>query len=331
MPELVNGQWVKGDVASGEIKGGAFHREPTAFLGLITADGAPDVSGKPTWRAEAGRYQLFVSYLCPWASRTLMMRILKGLEDIVPLAVTGCVIGENGWEFAEPQDAGPTLGKVRYLHELYTATKADYSGKVSVPVLWDRHDGRIVNNESSLILRILNSAFDDLTGNRLDFYPQGLRAEIDRWNAPIYEKLNNGVYRAGFARTQDSYEAAVTDVFAMLDTLEAHLRDHRYLAGTCFTEADIRLFVTLVRFDAAYHGAFKCNLRRIEDYPNLSGYVREIYQMDGLANTVKIDQIKQGYYSIASMNPTRIVPLGPDLDFTRPHGREGLADAQGSL
>ena len=324
MPQLIKGQWVSDEVAASEMRGGSFHREPTRFHGWLTADGGPGPDGQPGLRAEPGRFQLFVSYLCPWASRTLMMRSLKGLTDLVAVAIAEPVIGDNGWTFVPPADAGAAVPPLDHLHRLYTASDPVYSGKVSVPVLWDRQDGRIVNNESADIVRMFNTAFDGLTGNRLDLYPADLRPQIDVWNARIYDNLNNGVYRAGFARAQSAYEGAVRDVFDTLDALEAHLENNRYLAGQWLTEADIRLFVTLVRFDAAYHGAFKCNIRRLADYPALSAYLREIYQWPGIADTVKVDQIKQGYYGIERVNPTRIVPLGPELDFTAPHGREAL-------
>jgi glutathionyl-hydroquinone reductase len=324
MPQLVNGKWVNDEVAANEMKGGAFHREPTKFRHWLTSDGAPGPEGQPGLKAEPGRYQLFVSYLCPWASRTLMMRNLKGLADLIPLSVAGASIGENGWEYDEPQDAGPKVEPIRYQHQLYTASEPTYSGKVSVPVLWDRTEGRIVNNESADIIRMLNSAFDPITGNRLDFYPEPLRARIDHWNPLIYDEVNNGVYKAGFARTQEAHTTAVVALFDMLDELERHLASSRYIAGAYMTEADIRLFVTLIRFDAAYVGAFKCNIRRIADYPHLSGYLREIYQWPGIRETVKIDAIKAGYYSIPHINPTRIVPLGPKQDFDTPHGRERL-------
>ncbi|MGR6432232.1 glutathione S-transferase family protein [Rhizobium sp. PAMB 3174] len=324
MPQLIDGKWVNDDVAANEMKNGSFHREPTKFRNWITADGASGPDGQLGLIAEPGRYQLFVSYLCPWASRTLMMRSLKGLKDIIRLSVAEPRIGDNGWEFTEPQDAGPTLQPIRFLHQLYTASDQHYSGKVSVPVLWDRKNGVIVNNESADIIRILNTAFDGMTGDRQDFYPEPLRPEIDRWNALIYDTLNNGVYRAGFAKTQAAYEAAVRDVFGTLDTLEAHLGKNRYVAGEWLTEADIRLFVTLIRFDAAYHGAFKCNIRRLADYPALSGYVREIYQWPGVAETVRVDHIKAGYYGIRHINPTGIVPLGPQQSFDGPHGRDAL-------
>ncbi|MBL0371163.1 glutathione S-transferase family protein [Rhizobium sp. KVB221] len=324
MPQLVNGQWIKDDVAASEMKNGAFHREPTKFHNWITQDGRPGPDGQPGLPAEAGRYQLFVSYLCPWASRTLAMRNLKGLQDVIPVSISGAMIGDNGWEYEIPQDAGSKVEKISFQHQLYTASEPHYTGKVSVPVLWDRKEGRIVNNESADIIRIMNSAFDGITGNTLDFYPEQLRPTIDIWNALIYDAVNNGVYRSGFAKTQDAYETSVSAVFDMLDKLEGHLQSHRYIAGEYLTEADIRLFVTFIRFDSAYCGAFKCNIRMLEDYPNLSAYTREIYQWPGISETVKIDQIKRGYYSIAHINPTKIVPKGPEIDFNRPHDRDRL-------
>jgi putative glutathione S-transferase len=324
MPGLINGQWVKGEIARDEIRDGAFEREPTRFRRWITAHGEPGPDGRPALPAEPGRYQLFVAYLCPWASRTLIFRKLKGLEDLIPISVADAVLGEEGWTYSQPQDAGAHLGEVRRQYQLYTASEPHYTGKVSVPLLWDRREGRIVNNESADIIRILNSAFDPLTGNDLDFYPDPLRARIDAWNSLIYEKVNNGVYRAGFARRQASYDKAVTELFETLDRLEAHLAERRYLAGTYLTEADWRLFVTLVRFDTAYHGAFKCNIRRLEDYPNLSAYLRELYQWPGVRETVNLEHIKVGYYTNPAINPTLIVPKGPLLDLERPHDRDRL-------
>ncbi|WP_448187812.1 glutathione S-transferase family protein [Azospirillum sp. sgz301742] len=324
MPGLVNGEWVKGPIAESEIKDGAFHREPTRFRTWITPDGAPDAAGNPTLPAEAGRYHLYVSYLCPWASRTLIFRALKGLEGIVGVSVAEPVIGEDGWTFTEPQDGGPGIGSFRHLYRLYTASAPTYTGKVSVPVLWDKHRQRIVNNESADIIRILNSAFDALSGNGLDLYPAPLRAEIDGWNERIYHTVNNGVYRAGFAKSQASYDEAVTTLFETLDQLEERLSASRYLAGEHLTEADWRLFVTLVRFDPAYHGAFKCNVRRIEDYPALSNYLRELYQWPGVRATVNIEHIKRGYYVNPAINPTLIVPKGPLIDLDRPHDRARL-------
>ncbi|MGQ9370229.1 glutathione S-transferase family protein [Azospirillum sp. ST 5-10] len=324
MPQLVNGAWVKGPIAGGEIRDGAFHREPTRFRAWITPDGRPAGAGRDALPAEAGRYHLYVSYLCPWASRTLIVRALKGLEGLVGVSVAEPVIGEDGWVFATEQDAGPRVGGFRHLHRLYTASDPAYTGKVSVPVLWDRRDGRIVNNESADIVRILNHAFDHLTGDRLDLYPEPLRPEIDAWNDLVYPNVNNGVYRCGFARTQAHYDAAFDTLFATLDRLEARLARSRYLAGPWLTEADWRLFVTLVRFDAAYHGAFKCNLRRLDDYPNLSDYLRELHQWPGVRGTVRLDHIKVGYYTNPAINPTLIVPKGPALDFDRPHDRDRL-------
>lgn len=312
MSGLVNGKWVNGDVAAEEMKNGAFHRQETMFR-------------QTELLPEAGRYQLFVSYLCPWASRTLMFRKLKGLENIIALSVAEPVIADNGWEFTTPQDAGEHVAPVRYLHQLYTASDAHYTGKVSVPVLWDRIEGRIINNESADIIRMLNSQFDTLTGNREDFYPLALRPTIDEWNELIYHNINNGVYKTGFAKTQQHYDDAVTRLFAALDKVDAHLATHRYIAGATITEADWRLFVTLVRFDVAYHGAFKCNIRRIEDYPHLSHYLRELYQWPGIQETVNIEHIKAGYYGIRWLNPTGIVPKGPLTDLHRAHNRAGIS------
>ena len=318
MPELINGVWVKSAVAANEMKEGAFYREPTRFRDWITPDGTPGPDGQTALPAEAGRYHLYVSYLCPWASRTLIFRKLKQLEGLIGLSVAEPELGENGWTYAEP------VNGYTYHHQLYTASDPHYTGKVSVPVLWDKQTRRIVNNESADIIRIFNTAFDHLTGNPLDFYPPALRPIIDDWNARIYDHINNGVYRAGFAKTQSAYEAAFDDLFESLDQLEIHLASHRYLAGEWLTEADWRLFVTLIRFDAAYFGQFKCNLKRIEDYPQLSGYLRELYQWPGVQETVRIDHIKRGYYSLAQINPTGIVPKGPLLDFDRPHQRAAL-------
>ncbi|WP_315709856.1 glutathione S-transferase family protein [Brenneria uluponensis] len=311
MSGLVNGQWVNGEIAAEEIKNGAFHRQTTTFR---ETDITP----------QAGRYQLFVSYLCPWASRTLIFRKLKALESVISLSIAEPRIGEQGWEFNTPQDVGERIAPIHYLHQLYTASDAHYTGKVSVPVLWDRQEGRIVNNESADIIRILNSAFDGLTGNTLDFYPPALREDIDAWNALIYDNINNGVYKTGFAKTQHHYDQAVVALFDTLNKVETQLATHRYITGDTLTEADWRLFVTLVRFDTAYHGAFKCNIRRLEDYPHLSNYLRELYQWPGVSDTVNLEHIKIGYYSILWLNPTGIVPQGPHIDLERPHNRAGV-------
>jgi len=334
MPQLVNGEWVKGHIAASEIKDGAFHREPTRFRTWITPDGqqpkaqlpkaTPDETDRPTLPAVAGRYHLYVSYLCPWASRTLIFRKLKGLEDLIGLSVAEPVIGDEGWVYAREQDGGEGVGRFRHHYRLYTASDPTYTGKVSVPVLWDKQEKRIVNNESADIIRMFNSAFDHLTGNTLDLYPEPLRAEIDAWNDRIYADVNNGVYRCGFAKSQAAYDAAFDRLFATLDELEEHLASRRYLAGDYLTEADWRLFVTLVRFDTAYHGAFKCNLHRIEDYPNLSNYLHELYQWPGISETVNLGHIKVGYYTNPAINPTLIIPKGPILDLTRPHNRDRL-------
>ena len=324
MSGLINGQWRKGEIASGEIKGGAFEREPTRFRRWIMPHGQSEANDSAALPAEPGRYQLFVAYCCPWASRTLIFRKLKGLENVISLSVAEAALGEEGWYYADAQDGGSHLSEVRYHHQLYTATEPHYTGKVSVPVLWDRSQGRIVNNESADIIRILNSSFDEITGNDLDFYPEPLRTKIDAWNEFIYPRLNNGVYRAGFAKDQAAYDAAVTEVFQALDHIEVNLAMHRYLAGAFLTEADWRLFVTLVRFDAAYHGAFKCNLRRIEDYPHLANYLRELYQWPGVSETVNLNHIKTGYYTNTVLNPTLIVPLGPELNLERAHNRHHL-------
>ena len=313
---LVDGKWVD-QWYDTKATGGKFVRKDSAFRNVVTSDGS---SG---FKAEAGRYHLYVSYACPWAHRTLIFRKLKGLEDLISVSAVHPLMLENGWTFEKDGPAqGDHLFDSRFMHEVYTRADPHYTGRVTVPVLWDKKTGSIVNNESSEIIRIFNSAFDELTGNSFDFYPQDLRPEIDRLNARIYPKVNNGVYRAGFATTQDAYEEAFGELFAELDYLETLLGERRYLAGDRITEADWRLFTTLIRFDAVYHGHFKCNLRRIADYPNLTGWLRELYQIDGVAGTVNMDHIKRHYYASHRMiNPTGIVPVGPDQDFGKPHGR----------
>lgn len=321
---LIDGRWHDQWYDTGDS--GRFQRENAQRRHWITADGSAGPSGDGGFKAEAGRYHLYVSLACPWAHRTLILRKLKGLEPLIEVSVVGWLMREHGWTFDRAfGSSGDRLDNLRYLHQRYTADDPHYSGRVTVPALWDRHTGGIVSNESAEIIRMFNSAFDELTGNRLDFYPEALRERIDQLNERIYPAVNNGVYRAGFATTQEAYEEAFDELFAALDELEALLAEQRYLAGVYLTEADIRLFTTLIRFDAVYHGHFKCNLRRLEDYPNLSNWLRELYQWPGIAETVDFIHIKSHYYaSHASINPTGVIPKGPKLDFNHPHDRQRL-------
>jgi glutathionyl-hydroquinone reductase len=323
---LVDGAWEEdnsGREFGSRTHGGHFVRKATAFHNYVTPDGSPGPTGKGGFPAEAGRYHLYVSLACPWAHRTLILRKLKKLEDVISVSVTVALLGKKGWEFgAEPGATLDTVNGKPTLADIYVLADPHYSGRVSVPVLWDKKQNTIVNNESSEIIRMLNSAFDAFTDVRTDFYPPALRAEIDRVNALIYETVNNGVYASGFATTQSAYEEAARKLFATLDQLEARLSRQRYLVGRQITEADWRLFTTLVRFDAVYYSHFKCNLRRIIDYPNLWNYLRELYQVPGVADTVSLDHIKRHYYgSHRNVNPTGIVPIGPLIDFTLPHDR----------
>ena len=322
---LVDGRWQ--DKWYESSKDGAFQREQAQRRHWLTADGKPGPTGVGDFAAEPGRYHLYVSLACPWAHRTLILRKLKGLESLIDVSVVSWLMLENGWTFDKALGStGDKLDHFDFMHQRYTADTADYSGRVTVPVLWDKQQKRIVNNESSEIIRMFNAAFDDLTGNDLDFYPAPLRGEIDALNERIYPAVNNGVYRAGFATSQQAYEQAFDEVFAELDRLELLLGANRYLAGEYLTEADIRLFTTLIRFDAVYYGHFKCNLKRIADYPNLSNWLREIYQWPGIAETVDFTHIKTHYYgSHKTINPTGIVPKGPAQDFTAAHDRERLS------
>lgn len=306
-----------------ESTGGRFVRKDAAFRNWVTPDGSPGPSGTGGFKAEPGRYHLYVSLACPWAHRTLIFRKLKGLEGVIDVSVVHWLMVENGWTFADGPGVVPDpLHGARFLHEIYTKAEPHYTGRVTVPVLWDKVTGTIVSNESSEIIRMFNTAFDACGATPGDFYPPDLRSEIDAWNARIYDTVNNGVYKAGFATTQDAYEAAFAELFKTLDALEERLDTHRYLLGDRPTEADWRLFTTLVRFDPVYVGHFKCNLRRIVDYPNLSGYLRELYQMPGIAKTVDMRHIKGHYYeSHRTINPTGIVPVGPVMTLTLPHGR----------
>jgi putative glutathione S-transferase len=321
---LVEGRWQ--DKWYESSKEGAFQREQAQRRNWVTADGQPGPSGVGGFAAEAGRYHLYVSLACPWAHRALIVRKLKGLENLIDVSVVSWLMLENGWTFDKSLGStGDKLDHFDFMHQRYTADTADYTGRVTVPVLWDKQQNRIVSNESSEIIRMFNSAFDDLTGNDLDLYPQVLRSEIDALNERIYPAVNNGVYRAGFATSQQAYEEAFDDVFAELDRLESLLSTHRYLVGEYLTEADVRLFTTLIRFDAVYHGHFKCNLRRIADYPNLSNWLREMYQVPGVAETVDFQHIKNHYYgSHKTINPTGVVPKGPAQDFTVAHDRARL-------
>jgi len=315
--QLIQGKWSNEwyDTAS---NGGAFVRNPSSFRDWVRANGST------RFQSEAGRYHLYVSLACPWAHRTLIFRKLKGLEEQISISIVDPVMGENGWAFTAAEGSTrDALFKSRYLHEIYTRANPTYTGRVTVPVLWDRKCATIVSNESSEIIRMFNSEFDAIGESTLDFYPKALRAEIDQINDFVYPRINNGVYRCGFATSQVAYELAFKELFEALDTLEDRLAKQRYLVGDRITEADWRLFTTLVRFDAVYVGHFKCNLRRIADYPNLSGYLRDLYQSPGIESTVNFDHIKRHYYqSHPTINPTRIVARGPEHDLHLPHGRE---------
>jgi len=328
MGMLVEGVWH--DVwYDTEATKGHFKRAASQFRNWITPDGAPGPSGEGGFAAEAGRYHLYVSYACPWAHRTLIFRKLKKLEDLITVSVVDPLMLAKGWEFKG--ENGGTLDPLfgaSALYEVYQKADRSYSGRVTVPVLWDKKQNRMVSNESAEIIRMFNTAFDGITGSRDDFYPEILRAEIDALNDRIYDTVNNGVYKAGFATTQEAYAESVAKLFEMLDSLEERLSTKRYVTGARITEADWRLFTTLVRFDPVYVGHFKCNIRRIADYPNLSGYLRELYQVPGIAETVNMRHIKEHYYrSHTTINPTGIVPVGPALDLTAPHDRDGLKAA----
>jgi glutathionyl-hydroquinone reductase len=302
---------------------GRFERVQTSFRNWVTPDGRPGPTGSDGFSAAAGRYHLYVSLACPWAHRTLIMRALKGLEQIIPVSVTHWLMGDQGWTFSPGEGVIPDpLFNSRYLHEIYSRADTHYSGRASVPVLWDQHTQTIVNNESAEIIRMFNSAFDAVGAQPGDYYPKDKREEIDTLNARIYDTLNNGVYKAGFATTQSAYEEAVTPLFETLDWLDDTLSQSRFLCDDTLTEADIRLFTTLVRFDGVYHGHFKCNVRRIVDYKNLWAYTRDVYQIPGVAQTVNFAHIKRHYYqSHKRINPTGIVPVGPALDFDAPAER----------
>lgn len=327
MGHMMNGHWVNDDRVTADERG-RFVRADSQFRNWVTADGSAGPSGSGGFKAERGRYHLFVSFSCPWAHRTIIFRKLKQLEDIVSISIADQPKTE-GWSYsAGIDDLEPAPDGVFRLHQVYAAADANYTGKVTVPTLWDRERRTIVNNESSEIIRMLNSAFKAHTDAAYDFYPEELRGEIDRINAVVYSDFNNGVYRAGFARSQEAYEEAARKVFACLDMMEGLLGERRYLAGNRITEADWRAFPTLLRFDLVYYSHFKCNLRRIQDYPNLANYLRELYQWPGIKDTLDLDKIKAGYYSQLNVNPTGIVPIGPQLDhLDMPHDRGRLPAA----
>ncbi|EGR9012061.1 glutathione S-transferase family protein [Vibrio parahaemolyticus] len=312
MGKLVEGVWH--DVwYDTKANGGKFVREDAGFRDWIKND------SEAVFQPESGRYHLYVSLACPWAHRTLIFRMLKGLEPHIDVTVVCPDMLSQGWQMGLPE---PLFGHTR-MHQIYTQAKPDYTGRVTVPVLWDKKTNTIVSNESSEIIRMFNSAFNDLTGNHDDYYPEPLRGVIDEWNDYIYPNVNNGVYRCGFATSQEAYEEAFESLFSALDKIDGHLATHRYLAGNKITEADWRLFTTLVRFDAVYVGHFKCNKQRIADYVNIQGYLKELYQIDGIADTTDFYHIKRHYYfSHTGINPTQVVPKGPDLDFSSPHQRE---------
>ena len=309
MGMLIDGKWETDD-GKWASKDGKFHRAKSQFHCSFGEGGLP---------AEEGRYHLYVSLACPWAHRALIFRKLKGLESLIGLTVVSPDMLKNGWEF-HPEE--PLYG-FEFAHQLYSKANPEYTGRVTVPILWDKKEQTVVCNESAEIIRIFNSAFNELTGNRDDYYPEALREEIDEINAFVYPNINNGVYKCGFATKQEAYEEAFDSLFSALDRVESILGEHRYLVGNTLTEADWRLFTTMIRFDAVYVGHFKCNRNRIADYPNLSNYIRDLYQYRGVGETVDMDHIKRHYYySHESINPTRIVPKGPDQDFDAPHDRE---------
>ena len=326
---LVKGEW-HDKWYDTDKSDGAFEREDAQLRSWVTADGSAGPSGNAGFKAESGRYHLYVSLACPWAHRTLIFRQLKGLAGHIGVSVVSPDMLDHGWTFdTEAGSSGDPLYHSDFMHQIYTRNKSDYTGRVTVPVLWDKQQECIVSNESAEIIRMLNSAFNNITGDQQDFCPEHLKPQIDEVNERVYHTINNGVYKAGFATKAEKYEAAFSELFDSLDWLEERLTQQRYLVRdgdkSVLTEADWRLFTTLIRFDAVYFGHFKCNLRRIEDYPAISGYVRDLYQHPGVVETVDFSHIKRHYYYSHDMiNPTRIVPVGPVLDFNRAHGRESL-------
>jgi len=313
---LQKGKWVD-QWYDTDTSGGEFRRQDSRFRNWLTPDGEPGPNGEPGFKAEKGRYHLYVSLACPWAHRALIFRQLKQLQDYIDVTVVEPIMLENGWEMNDP------LYDLDFLYQLYLKADADYEGRVTVPVLWDKQTQTIVSNESSEIIRMFNTAFNDLTGNTSDYYPEDLHQTIHTLNDRIYDTINNGVYRAGFATTQEAYETAFYSLFDSLDWVEALLKKQRYLVGDQLTEADWRLFTTLIRFDAVYFGHFKTNRQLLSDFPAISGYVRELYQVPGIAETVSFEHIKTHYYASHTMiNPTGVIPVGPQQDFNAAHGRE---------
>jgi len=329
MGVMIEGVWHATEPKS-DGKDGAFKRPETSFRNWVTADGSAGPTGTDGFKAEPGRYHLYICHACPWAHRAMIFRALKGLEDVISVSVVHWIMAENGWTFEDGEGVvpDPVIG-ADYLYQVYQHADSNFSGRVTVPILWDLQRNTIVSNESSEIIRMFNSAFDAFAKNpEADFYPAPLQAEIGTVNERIYHTLNNGVYRSGFATSQDAYNAAVTELFETMDWLEERLSTRRYLAGDQQTEADWRLFTTLLRFDPVYFGHFKCNIRRLVDYPNLWNYTRDLYQTPGVASTIDHGHIQRHYYaSHESINPTRIVPLGPDIDFAAPHNRNDMKDA----
>lgn len=325
MGMLIDGKWH--DVwYDTQATGGRFVRSNSQFRNWITEDGSAGPSGEAGFKAEPDRYHLYVSLACPWAHRVLIFRVLKGLEEMLPISVVHWRMAEDGWTFADGPGVIPDpIHNARFLHQIYTAARPDYTGRVTVPILWDKKRRTIVNNESAEIIRMLNRAFDKVGAKPGDYCPEDLRAEIEAVNARVYEGVNNGVYKAGFATSQEAYEEAVAGVFETLEWLEERLSRQRYLVGDRLTESDIRLFTTLIRFDEVYHVHFKCNRRRIVDYPNLWAFTRDVFQIPGISATINMQHIKRHYYeSHKTINPTGIVPVGPGLDYSEPHGREAL-------
>ena len=324
---LVNGKWQDKWYETSKT-GGSFEREAAQLRNWITHDGQAGPTGRGGFKAEKDRYHLYVSLACPWAHRTLIFRKIKQLESFISVSVVSPDMLDNGWTFNQEEgSSGDHLFKSTFLHEIYTKNKPDYTGRVTVPILWDKQESCIVSNESSEIIRMFNSAFNGLTGDNQNFYPEAKHTDIATINTLVYDNINNGVYRCGFATTQDAYQQAYQLLFNALDKVESILSQKRYLTGSEITEADWRLFTTLVRFDAVYHGHFKCNRQRLEEFPAMSHYLRELYQWQGVAETVDFYHIKRHYYFSHSMiNPTRVVPVGPDIDYHQPHNRSAIGN-----